>query len=100
MHPNVLSCLLHLRLRNELQGIRASERGAFKDTKSEKKPKVKMTKKEKKVAKPHLSKKAKQAQKELKEIEEEMAEATMEVDAEERANQVRLGGTDCPCAHD
>lgn len=86
VHPNVLSCLLHLRLKNELQGIRASQRHS---TKEEKKPRVKLSKREKKAAKPHLSKKARDTKKELKEIQEEMAEAEAEVNAEDRANQVR-----------
>ncbi|KAG8977789.1 hypothetical protein FRB90_008681, partial [Tulasnella sp. 427] len=89
VHPNVLSCLLHLRLKNELKGIRASQTGSSKDAEDMKKkaPKVKMSKKERKAANPHMSKKAKEAAKELKKINEEMEEAAAEVDEEDRASQ-------------
>lgn len=79
VHPNVLSCLLHLRLRTEL-GIRASQTRADKEeVKQAHKQKVK------KKDQPHLSKKAKKTLKERKEIEKELREAEAEVDKEERA---------------
>lgn len=92
VHPNVLSCLLHLRLKSELKGVRASQNGSSKDAdkKKTKPTKVKMSKKERKAANPHMSKKAKEAAKELKKIEQEMEEAAAEVDEEDRASQVRL----------
>ncbi|KAH6918617.1 nucleolar complex-associated protein 3 [Coprinopsis sp. MPI-PUGE-AT-0042] len=84
IHPNVLSCLLNLRLRTELS-TRASQTTADRrggdDNHTDKKGK-----KQKKVEKPHISKKAKKALKERKEIEKEMREAEAEVDKEERAN--------------
>lgn len=84
IHPNVLSCLLHLRLRTEL-GVRAS------DTKVEKevqKDQDQRRRKGKKSDQPYLSKKAKKALKEKKEIEKEMREAEAEIDKEERAATV------------
>ena len=78
VHPNVLSCLLHLRLRTEL-GVRASNTHADK-------PGADKGKKQKgKKSEPiHLNKKAKKALKEQKEIDEELREAAAEVDKEER----------------
>jgi len=82
VHPNVLSCLLHLRLKTEL-GVRASETKADKEHRG--KPQTKGKGKGKKADQPHLSKKAKKVLKEKKEIEKEMREAAAEVDKEERA---------------
>lgn len=84
IHPNVLTCLLHLRLRTEL-GVRAS------DTKVEKEgqnTRDQRRRKGKKAEQPYLSKKAKKALKEKKEIDKEMHEAEAEVDKEERATTV------------
>ncbi|KAF8256421.1 nucleolar complex-associated protein-domain-containing protein [Lactarius quietus] len=72
VHPNVLTCLLHLRLKTEL-GIRASERRQNKS-------------KVKGAESTHLSKKAKKALKEKKEIQKELKEAEASVDKEERAS--------------
>ncbi|KAH9901302.1 nucleolar complex-associated protein 3 [Cubamyces lactineus] len=89
VHPEVLSCLLHLRLKTEL-GVRASE------SKADKEPSGKAMSKGRAAARrakgkaadqPHLSKKAKKALKERKEIEKEMHEAAAEVDKEERATR-------------
>ncbi|KAJ6630767.1 nucleolar complex-associated protein-domain-containing protein [Mycena sp. CBHHK59/15] len=66
VHPRVLSCLLHLRLKTELG--EAARRAKGKPT-----------------AQPHLSKKARKALKEKKEIDREFREAEAEVDKEERA---------------
>ena len=74
IHPNVLSCLHHLRLRTEL-GVRASDKSADKLDKQVK---------EKKPQKVHLSKKVKKALKEQTEINKELREAEAEVDKEER----------------
>ncbi|EKM55388.1 uncharacterized protein PHACADRAFT_161374 [Phanerochaete carnosa HHB-10118-sp] len=86
VHPEVLTCLAHLRLKTEL-GVRASE------TRADKPDELKMGKtkaaarraKGKETGQPHLSKKAKKEKKEKKEIEKEMNEAAAEVDKEERA---------------
>lgn len=74
IHPNVLSCLHHLRLRTEL-GVRASDKSADKPDKQVK---------DKKSQKVHLSKKAKKALKEQTEINKELREAEAGVDKEER----------------
>lgn len=93
VHPDVLTCLAHLRLKTEL-GIRAS------DSKADDPGDGAMTKgkaaarraKGKATDQPHLSKKAKKALKEKKEIQKEMQEAAAEVDKEERATNVSLLG--------
>lgn len=87
IRPEVLECLLHLRLKTEL-GTRASESRADKDG-SEKTSKGK-GRKGKAGDQPHLSKKAKKVLKEKKEIEKEFREAEAEVDKEERAVTVSL----------
>ena len=89
VHPEVLTCLAHLRLKTEL-GVRASE---TKADQPESKPMAKgraaaRRAKGKSTDQPHLSKKAKKALKERKEIEKEMHEAAAEVDKEERAANV------------
>ncbi|KAK7693590.1 hypothetical protein QCA50_003159 [Cerrena zonata] len=88
IHPEVLSCLLTLRLKTEL-GVRASETRADKADDSNGK---KFTKgraaarraKGKATDQPYLSKKARKVQKERQEIAKEMREAVAEVDKEER----------------
>ena len=93
VHPEVLSCLLHLRLKSEL-GVRASETKVDKESGSgvgkalSKGRAAARRAKGKAVDQPHLSKKAKKALKERKEIEKEMHEAAAEVDKEERAARV------------
>ncbi|KAF9052602.1 nucleolar complex-associated protein-domain-containing protein [Panaeolus papilionaceus] len=82
IHPNVLSCLLHLRLRTEL-GVRASTTRAEKIEEPER---GKKSFKARKAEKIHLSKKAKKVYREHKEIEKEMKEAEAVVDREERSN--------------
>ena len=97
VHPNVMSCLLHLRLHTELGGIRASLTSAEKDSSATEGSKM-MSKsrqaarraKGKSTAQPHLSKKARKKEKEIREIREEMKEAEAEVDREERANTVKF----------
>ncbi|KAI0064596.1 nucleolar complex-associated protein 3 [Artomyces pyxidatus] len=85
VHPEVLTCLLYLRLKTEL-GIRASE--AKIEREEDRQMKGRSAKKGKaKAGEPtHLSKKAKKALKERKEIQKEMKEAEAEVDKEERAS--------------
>ncbi|KAI8998713.1 nucleolar complex-associated protein 3 [Trametes punicea] len=87
VHPEVLTCLLHLRLKTEL-GIRASESKVDREPigKAMSKGRAAARRAKGKAAdQPHLSKKAKKVLKERKEIEKEMHEAAAEVDKEERA---------------
>lgn len=82
VHPNVLSCLLHLRLCSELDQM--------KDSKSKHKGRrdgVKMTFKSKEREK-WATKNQKKRERELKEVQKEMAEAEAEVDKDERATTV------------
>lgn len=93
VHPNVMFCLLDLRLKNELGGIRASQTKAEKDEPKNVLSKGKAAAKRakgKKVDLPHLSKKARKNQKEIDAIGEEMREAEAEVDRDERQNTVRV----------
>lgn len=81
VHPNVLSCLLHLRLRTELNQMRDGKKKARRgprETGPEKTYKSETRKK-------WQTKNQKKKEKELKEIEKDMAEAEAEVDEEERA---------------
>ena len=91
VHPEVLSCLLHLRLKSEL-GVRASETKVDKDAAGGKAfsngRAAARRAKGKSVDQPHLSKKAKKVLKERKEIQKEMHEAAAEVDQEDRASRV------------
>lgn len=92
VNPNVLSCLVHLRLKAELSG-RSS------DTKADKEQKTVKTFSKAKAAsrrahgkhtdQPHLSKKAQKILKEKKEIAKEFREAEAEVDKDERDVIVR-----------
>jgi nucleolar complex protein 3 len=87
VHPNVLSCLLHLRLKTEL-GVRASESKADKGdgTMAHSKSKATMRRgKGKHGTQEHLSKKAKKALKEKKKIEREFHEAEAEIDKKDGA---------------
>ncbi|QRW00048.1 nucleolar complex-associated protein [Ceratobasidium sp. AG-Ba] len=88
IHPRVLNCLLHLRLKTEL-GVRANREKV--DREEQGKERGKKLKKGKKAnmkeGQVYLSKKAKKAAKANKEIEAEMAEAEAEVDKEERSQQ-------------
>ncbi|RDB21336.1 Nucleolar complex protein 3 [Hypsizygus marmoreus] len=86
VHPEVLSCLLHLRLKTEL-GVRASESQTDKPALSRESSSKAAARraKGKKTELPHLSKKAKKALKEKKEIDKEFREAEAEIDKEERA---------------
>jgi len=86
VHSNVLTCLLHLRLKTEL-GVRASEAKVEHEEVRREREKVKQGKKSKGqgAVSTHLSKKARKALKERKEIEKEMKEAEASIDKEERA---------------
>ncbi|KAH7889728.1 nucleolar complex-associated protein-domain-containing protein [Phlebopus sp. FC_14] len=86
VHPEVLTCLLHLRLKSELT-VRASDSRVDKEDKinGHSKSKAASRRAKGKTDQPHLSKKAKKALKERKEIEREVREAEAEIDKEERA---------------
>jgi len=85
VHPNVLTCLLHLRLKTEL-GVRASEAKTEREDIKREKPNQRKKSKVKGAESTHISKKAKKALKEKKEIEKEMKVAEASVDKEERAS--------------
>ncbi|KAG7092428.1 hypothetical protein E1B28_008784 [Marasmius oreades] len=85
VHPAAISCLLHLRLKTELGGVRSSSSKASKEQANDNK-KSRDKKMRGKKDEVHLSKKAVKALKERKEIEKEFKEAEVEVDKEERAN--------------
>ena len=87
VHSNVVTCLLHLRLKTEL-GVRASEEKVERETKREKLKRGKKLQGQGAAASTHLSKKARKALKERKEIQKEMKEAEASVDREERASNV------------
>ncbi|TCD69731.1 hypothetical protein EIP91_006498 [Steccherinum ochraceum] len=76
VHPEVLSCLSYLRLRNEL-GRKEVHDWPGRSTSSERQ--------KDRSDQPHLSKKARKVMKERQEIQKEMREAEAEVDKEERA---------------
>lgn len=87
VHPEVLACLLYLRLKNELS-VRAS------DTKVDGFQKAKINAQDKGAKgrsrdRHYLSKRMRKALKERKEIQREVREAEAEVDKEERAKTVR-----------
>ncbi|EIW85217.1 nucleolar complex-associated protein 3 [Coniophora puteana RWD-64-598 SS2] len=87
VHPEVLTCLLHLRLKTELS-VRASDSKVDKAEGGEtraKKPKPGSRGKKAGIENGYLSKKAKKALREKKEISRELREAEAEVDREERA---------------
>lgn len=90
VHPEVLTCLLHLRLKNELN-VRASDSRVDKEDKNETHPKGKTAVRGKTTERPYLSKKARKALKEKRGIEREVREAEAEVDKEERARTVSDG---------
>ncbi|PFH54386.1 hypothetical protein AMATHDRAFT_72874 [Amanita thiersii Skay4041] len=87
IHPKVLSCLLHLRLKSELN-VRASNSKADKATPGNTLSKGKAAArraKGKATSEHHISKRARKTLKERKEIEKELHEAEAQVDREERA---------------
>lgn len=90
VHPNVMYCLLDLRLKTELGGIRASQSKADKEKPGDamSKGRAAQRRAKGKASTPHLSKKAKKNLKENQAIQEEMREAEAEVDWEERATVV------------
>ena len=95
VNPNVLSCLLHLRLKTEI-GVRAS------NTSAERQP-AKNKGKEKRgkgtaAARVHLSKQARKVLKEKETVRKEMKAAEVEVDKEERDKTVWEHRGGFPCA--
>ncbi|KAH8117472.1 nucleolar complex-associated protein 3 [Phellopilus nigrolimitatus] len=74
VHPNVMFCLLDLRLKTELGGVRASQSKADKEKPSDG------------MSKGRRLKKTRKKLKETQGIEEEMREAEAEVDREERSS--------------
>jgi len=94
VHPEVLSCLVHLRLKTEL-GVRSSDSKADSSGEKEGKKYAKgraaaRRAKGKVTDQPHLSKKGKKIQKERQEIEKDMREAAAEVDKQDREANVCL----------
>lgn len=87
VHPNVLSCLLHLRLRTELDQMREGKGKNKANGQPEVKGKFKSE-----IRKKWATKNQRKREKELKEVQKEMAEAEAEVDKEERAVTVRPKG--------
>jgi nucleolar complex protein 3 len=84
VHPNVLACLLHLRLRSELGQMREKGKGKGKGKDSA----FQEVKAKSETRKKWMTKNKKKAEKERKEVEKEMEEAEAEVDTEERATVV------------
>ena len=87
VHPEVLSCLLHLRLKTEL-GVRASHSTSDRNTSAKTMSSGRAASrraKGKPVNEPHLTKKMKKVLKDKKEIAKEFRETEAEVDKEERA---------------
>lgn len=90
VHPEVLTCLLYLRLKSEL-GVRASDSRVDEEEKTKTYPMGKTASRRTKGKSTYLSKKAKKALREKKQIEHEVREAEAEVDKEERARTVSDG---------
>jgi nucleolar complex protein 3 len=85
VHPNVLSCLLFLRLRSELSV--PEERNHKKKFGDKKKDDVKV---KSEIRKKWMNKNRRKAEKEKEEVEKELNEASAEVDLEERSKVVRV----------
>jgi nucleolar complex protein 3 len=85
VHANVLSCLLHLRLRTELNQMRDGKKKQQQMRGRRDEPEKKF---KSEVRKKWQTKNQKKKEKEMKEIQKEMAEAEAEVDFEERAQTV------------
>jgi nucleolar complex protein 3 len=96
VHPNVLSCLLHLRLLGELDSMRDGKNAKGKGKNpggavAEGEDLVGKGKKFKsETRKVWATKNQRKKEKELKEVRKEMAEAEAEVDKDERAQIVSL----------
>jgi nucleolar complex protein 3 len=90
VHPNILSCLLHLRLRSELDMMREKARKGRDAKERDRRAKNDKAKFKSEIRKKWQTKNQKKREKEMKEVEKEMGEAAAEVDLEERANIVSL----------
>lgn len=93
VHPNVLSCLMHLRLRAELEQMRDGKnskagKGNFKGKGKGKDEASTEPKFKSEVRKKWQTKNQRKREKEMKEVRKEQAEAEAEVDLEERAQVV------------
>lgn len=84
VHPNVMDCLLSLRLRSELSADYKKKSGGDKG-KLKEDPRLKV---KSEIRKQWMTKNARKAQKERKEVEREMEDAEAEVDVEERSKIV------------
>ncbi|WVW86217.1 hypothetical protein I302_108259 [Kwoniella bestiolae CBS 10118] len=84
VNPNVLTCLLHLRLRNELDQMKRGKnaKGGSGDKKQDD---IKGKKFKSEIRKKWATKNQRKKEKEMKEVEKEMKEAEAEVDKEEVA---------------
>ena len=92
IHPKLLSCLVHLRLKTELKTLTSDSKMDKAVTKSKSYSRGKAAarrSKGKSTDQPHASKKARKAMNEQKEIDRELREAEAEVDKEERNARVR-----------
>ncbi len=87
VHPNVLTCLLHLRLRTELDSMKRGKNSKGKGKRPDGDKPEKQFKSD--VRKKWQTKNQKKREREMKEVQKEMAEAEAEVDQEERAQVVR-----------
>ncbi|WWD19680.1 hypothetical protein CI109_104142 [Kwoniella shandongensis] len=86
VHPNVLFCLLHLRLRDELDRMRKGKNAKGKrDDGGKKDDPLKGKQFKSDIRKKWATKNQRKKEKELKEVQKEMAEASAEVDKEETA---------------
>lgn len=86
VHPNVLSCLLFLRLRSELSAPHEAKKDKFsRGSKDGKQQDVKF---KSDIRKKWMNKNRRKAEKEKQEVEKELNEASAEVDQEERSKVV------------
>ena len=88
VHPHVLSCLLHLRLRGELAAMKQGKHSKAKGSDSD--PLKGKGRFKSEIRKKWQTKNQKKRENEIKEVQKEMAEAEAEVDKEERAQIVSL----------
>nr|XP_018260827.1 nucleolar complex protein 3 [Kwoniella dejecticola CBS 10117]OBR82985.1 nucleolar complex protein 3 [Kwoniella dejecticola CBS 10117] len=85
VNPNVLTCLLHLRLRNELDQMKRGKNAKGGNASDKKQDDIKGKKFKSDIRKKWATKNQRRKEKEMKEVEKEMKEAEAEVDQEERA---------------
>ena len=88
VHPNILTCFLHLRLKGELESMRGGKHNKSNNGKEMDKSTEKGRFKSD-VRKKWQTKNQKKREKEMKVVQKDMAEAEAEVDKEERAQIVR-----------